>query len=201
MLHKTCISPTSLLQNGPQQPGLPFAPNSLPSPHRKLQAGITKCVSSSLVLQVFLSTGHGMVRVYFYVLKDVTTVPKPAEWRTSSGVVFSLQGLVPMALKEDLSASPIDSILNSLSGQNLQEALEEWIIHSLALLPMDLCFLLPIQCSVFVLTVIGDFCATFDGSWGQARSIICSTHSNSITHQSTCQTQLSSEILMTASLT
>lgn len=40
-------------------------------------------------------------------------------------MVFSLQGLVPMALKEDLSASPIDSILNSLSGQNLQEALEE----------------------------------------------------------------------------
>lgn len=37
----------------------------------------------------------------------------------------SLQGLVPTALKADLSASPADSILNSLSGWNLQEALEE----------------------------------------------------------------------------
>lgn len=93
----------------------------------------------------------------------------------------SLQGLVSMALKADLSASPADSILNSLSGWNLQEALEEWIIHSLALLPMDLCFLVPIRRSAFVLTVIGDFCATFDSSWGQARSSICSTHSNSTT--------------------
>lgn len=79
----------------------------------------------------------------------------------------STQGLVPMALKADLSASPTDSILNSLSKWNLQEALEEWIIHSLVLLPMDLCFLVPMRCSVFVLTVIGDFCTTFDGSWGQ----------------------------------
>lgn len=32
----------------------------------------------------------------------------------------SLQGLVPMALKADLTVFPTDSILNSLSGWNLQ---------------------------------------------------------------------------------
>lgn len=37
----------------------------------------------------------------------------------------NLQCLVSMALKADLSASPTDSILNSLTGWNLQEALEE----------------------------------------------------------------------------
>ena len=113
----------------------------------------------------------------------------------------SLQGHVPMALEADLSASPADSILSSLSGWNIQEALEEWIIHSLVLLPMDLCFLVPIRHSVFVLTVIGNVCTSFGGSWGQAIGSICSTHSNSTIHQSTWQTQLSSEVLMAASLT
>lgn len=37
----------------------------------------------------------------------------------------NLQCLVSRALKADLSASPTDSILNSLTGWNLQEALEE----------------------------------------------------------------------------
>lgn len=37
----------------------------------------------------------------------------------------SLQGRVPLVLEADLSASPADSILNSLSGWNIQEALEE----------------------------------------------------------------------------
>lgn len=37
----------------------------------------------------------------------------------------SLQGRVPVALEADLSASPADSILNSPSGWNIQEALEE----------------------------------------------------------------------------
>lgn len=66
---------------------------------------------------------------------------------------------------------------------------------------MDLCFLVPIRRSVFVLTVIGDVCTSFDGSGGQAISSICSTHSSSTTHQSACQTQLSSEALMAAPLT
>lgn len=110
----------------------------------------------------------------------------------------SLRGRVPVAWEGDLSESPAGNILNSLSGWNTQEALEELIIHSLALLPMDLCFLVPIPRSVFVLTVTGDVCASFDGSGGQAVSSICSTHSSSTTHQSACQTQLSSEALMAA---
>lgn len=113
----------------------------------------------------------------------------------------SLQGHVPVAVEADLSPSPAASILNSLSGWNIQEALEEWIIHSLVLLPMDLCFLVPMRHSVFVLTVIGDVCASFDGSWGHAISSICSTRSNSTIHHSACQTRLSSEALRAASLT
>lgn len=113
----------------------------------------------------------------------------------------SLQGHVPMAVEADLSPSPAASILNSLSGWNIQEALEEWIIHSLVLLPMDLCFLVPMRHSVFVLTVIGDVCASFDDSWGHAISSICSTRSNSTIHHSACQTRLSSEALRAASLT
>lgn len=69
-----------------------------------------------------------------------------------------------MALGADLSASLADGILSSPSGWHIQEALEELIIHSLVLLPMDLCFPVPTQHLVFVLTVTGDVCASFDGS-------------------------------------
>lgn len=202
ILHKRCSPPPPFCKMGQSSQCFHLGPNSLPSPHSQFQAGITRHIPVSLLLQEFLPKAHRMIKGYFCVLKDVTTMHKPVSWgQTERSSDHSLQGRVPMVLEADPSASPADSILNSLSGWNIQEALEEWIIHSLVLLPMDLCFLVPIRHSVFVLTVIGDVCASFDGSWGQAISSICSTHSNSTIHKSACQTQLSSEVLMAASLT
>lgn len=73
---KDAALPPPFCKMGQSSQGFHLACNSLPSPHRQFQAGISRCVPSSLVLQVFLPTAHG-IRGYFCVLKDVTTMPKP----------------------------------------------------------------------------------------------------------------------------
>lgn len=193
--------PTSLLPNGPEQSVLPswselLALTSWPIPDWHYQIHL-----SFVVLQEFLQQPTWWSKVTSVPSRMSQCTSQSHGGQAEQSGDLCLQDCVPVALEWVLSPSPADSTLNSLSGWNIQEALEEWIIHSVVLLPMDLRFLVPIRCPVFVLTVIGYVCASFDGSWGQVISSIFSTHSNNTTHQSACQTQFSSELLLAISLT